>query len=177
MKNLKLYLLIPVILISLSGCFGVDGEFSRTRNFVLKNVDGNFSKDVEFGIGKVTLYLAKKFVDMEDDEVAKAALEEVSKVQISVHNNLDGICDRESVSTLVQLGDKLRTQGWKTIVRSKNLNEYSSIFIREKSGKQNLLILSMNKEEFAMVEVEGNLYRLINEAVKERKLNMHFANN
>lgn len=182
MKSIYVKLLLVVVLSStLTGCFGVTGEFRALRNDILNHIDGNFTRDVEFGIGSVGISLASSFVALSDaDDYVDDLLRQVSRVQIAVYENRNRRDNFKINSVLLkEISDKMTDSGWDYIVRSVERNEMTIVFVKSENVEsiENLFIIALNDDELVMAELYGDLNEAIGIAIRENGLNLHMAKN
>lgn len=166
---------LAIVLISLSsiffltGCFGVNGEFKGIRNSVIGSLNGNFHKDIEFSVGSAGLSLAGLFVSFGDtDEPVEEMLDKVKKVQIGIYKYHCDNFETNSFTDLKQLNDDLKDDDWECIVRNRDYNELSSVYVQTDDDSINrLLVISLSNDELVIAEIRGRLEQLVEIAIRE----------
>jgi hypothetical protein len=172
MKRTVLILLV-LMLPFITGCFGVSSYFSTVRSDIMKNVEGDFTRETEFAIGPVLISMAGMFISSEDDPEAKQILSDVSRVQISVHKRMNSDESASNYKVLQRIDRRMNKHGWRYIVKSCSKDEMTVIYVNRnlERGIRKMFIVSLDKNELAMVQLDGNLSRVFETAVKERGLN------
>ncbi|MBU0475609.1 MAG: DUF4252 domain-containing protein [Bacteroidetes bacterium] len=174
MKQKKIKFVIEFLLIALlfTGCIGVDRSFRSIRNYVLESSGGKFEKEFEFSLGSITIGMAEIVVNMADtDEPIEEILSEIDNVQVGVYNNISGTKIKSNLEELKFLTNKMKNAGWDCIVRSLNKNEMTAVFVRFYEDKLNqLFVISLNNNEMVIVEILGNLNKVIEIAIREKGL-------
>ena len=172
------FFIIILSSILFTGCFGVDRNFSSLKNEILSSTDGNYYKDIEFSIGPVGLSLAGAIVKLSDDEEnAQEILEHISHVQVGVYKNEYGSGNVGSFQLLQTIDSQMKTNGWQYIVRSYNKGDVTGVYIKY-SGENRLnemFVVSLNRKELTLVEVKGELEKVIETAIREKGMNIHYA--
>lgn len=179
MKRIKSSTAILIITLSsllLAGCFNVDHKFSEIRNGILSKMDNQFRVDTEFGLGAVGLAAARVAVSFSHDEDAKTAkdiLADVSKVQIGVYKNASRNGNL-NIEYLNKLNANMNEDGWECIVKNCQHGEASAVYIKESGDEINeIFIISIERDEVNLVNVEGNLTRAALTAIREKGLDIN----
>ncbi|NOX19461.1 MAG: hypothetical protein GXO87_14435 [Chlorobi bacterium] len=152
MKNRIFLIPLVVILFSVTGCFGVNGNFKQMRNYLLNNIDGSFKKDTEFAVGPAAIALAgfaASFSDEKDGEFASDVLGNISKVQIGVYKVKKMNKFSLNFPLLKNISEKMERKGWKYIVRTIEDGEMTAIFLPKdlERGVKKLFIFSVNDRQ------------------------------
>jgi hypothetical protein len=170
--------LLGCMVLSLSGCFGVDKSFEIVRDEVVNQVADDYQTEVEFGVGGFVLGLASKIISWSDEPDAEIALElirQIRSVQVGVYSVDQSIPDRrDSYYFLRELSEHLTASGYETIVRTFEPGGYTMIFARfdptQKEFARELMVLSRDSNEVSLVQLQGNLNRLIDVAAQEKEI-------
>ena len=181
MKNKQIKIIVSLLLLTvlLSGCFGVDRSFRQIRNYILENTHGEFDKDFEFSIGSTGISLASVAVSFADsEEPIDEILSEISSIQVGIYSNKDSAKIRTDFAGLKHLTNLMEKAGWEFIVRSVGSDELTAVFVRVYENQLNrVFVISVNHEEMVLVEMYGNVEKVIEIAIREGELNLHSAAN
>ncbi len=153
----------------LSGCINVDREFRMTRNEIIDSLDEiTFKKDVEFKIGRELLLpmkIATSFMDI--DAEARGLMRKIHGLQIGVFKIENA--DKKMKPLPRKLESRLRNLGFQPIVKTKSKDENVWIFVQTRHERlKGMYVISLNRDEMVLVEMNGKLGELIEEAVRER---------
>ncbi len=177
-KKLKLVMGFLMIALLFTGCIGVDRSFRDLHDYVLASSDSQFEKEFEFSFGNVTIGMAEialNFADVEEpiDEI----LSEVNSVQIGIYNSSSEEKFKSNFEELKFITNKMKNAGWDCIVRSVDRNDMVAIFVRSHDEELNqLFVIAINNDEIVLVEVLGNLHKVIEIAIREKGLNFAMKN-
>ncbi len=175
MNKSKLIILLLSVsaLFLLTGCFGVDHNFRSVRNDLIRSTGDSFSTDVEFGIGSAGLSLAGMFVKDEDEEASKI-IKEVSGVQIGVYKRHRSGLPVKDFHVLDKITERMNRRGYMYIVRSISHGEVTAIYVNKDPDKivDPIFIISMDDNELNLVDVKGNIERIVEYAVKDKGVNI-----
>lgn len=171
-KQIKIIISLLLLMILLSGCFGVDRSFRQIRNYILENADGEYNKDFEFGVGSTGISLASVVVSFADtEEPIEEILREVSSVQIGVYRNNDSSKITTDFAGLNHLTKLMEKTGWEYIVRTIDNDEFTAIFVHIYENQLNrVFLITVNQEEMILVEMYGNIDKVIEIAIREGDL-------
>ncbi len=161
-----------------TGCFGVDGNFVHVRNDLLSAPGTNFHRDVEFSLGSAGMAIARMAVKYDDkDDNAKEILNNVSRVQIGVYKNHNRFIPEERFAFFDKADSKMRSQGWQAIVKNYDKNEMNIIYVikNDDDKPDKIFVVSLNRKELVMVEVSGNLEKILVAVIKDKGMNFQFA--
>lgn len=165
-------------LLTMTGCFGVDGQFKRLRNTVVEGANIDYEVDVEFGIGPMLIGFAKKVVswsDEPDSEIAVDLLSQIKKVQVGVYQLRDFQLDRSEVrDRMLEMVDYMGRNGYDAIIRNYEDNGGSLIMVKshfEHPEKvKEVVVLSFDPNELNIVQLRGNVNEIVDVAVREREV-------
>ena len=169
-------LLVSVfLLLSMTGCFGVDGQFKRLRNSVVEGANVDYEVEVEFGIGPMLIGFAKKVVswsDEPDSEMAVDLLDQIKKVQIGVYQLNDFHLERSEVrERVMEIVDYMGQNGYDSIVRNYEENGGNLIMVRchpdAPEKVKEMVVISFDPSELNIVQLRGNVNELVDVAVRE----------
>lgn len=180
MKRLMRFIVAAFGIMSIfmfTGCFGVDGNFVHVRNDLLSAPETNFHRDVEFSLGSAGMAIARMAVKYDDkDDNAKEILNNVSRVQIGVYKNYNRFIPEERFEFFSKADSKMKNQGWQPIVKNFDKNEMNIIYVMKNDDEADkIFIVSLNRKELVMVEVSGNLEKILVAVIKDKGMNFQFA--
>ena len=178
MKTNKTHLVttifIFVSLLFLSGCFNVNSKFKTTRDQVLIAYDSKYETEVEFAIGKMTLGLAKKLVSLDEDRDAQMAgdlLSHIRQVQIGVYHPKDSGTRTLKRKLFNEIDHTVKSGNWECMMRNFEKDEISAIYYQEENGQiADLMIIALDSRETAIVQIKGNLARIIEIVALEKSI-------
>lgn len=171
MRKILLTLLLPVLFL-LNGCFGVSDEFRGYQNDLARSSGiKQVKKEVEFSVGRMTLYFAEKFTGYIDkDLLAEMTLHDISKFEIGVYQIRDEDIDKSGVN---EFENKLKTKGWYKFIKSADNEDITNIFINVNEDELEIgemMILTSDSENIILMRFEGNFNRIVNRLIKARKI-------
>ncbi len=182
MTNRKLHVALAalLLLVSLSGCFGVKRSFKSMRNNILHSIDADFKKDIEFRISPLMFDVASTIVNKSDaDQEAKDMISKMSNIQIGIYkvrymernNLLDDM--------FLKISRKMESAEWYNIVRSRENNEYTGIFLRNNNNLQmrKMFVIHLDNKELVMIELTGELDDVLTLAMKQHNGKMFSTSN
>lgn len=159
----------------LSGCIGVNRDFQNIRTNILASVNDEFERDVEFAVGPGLIYLAGMFVKFADegDEGIDDILSNVSRVQVGVYKRNGFERGGFNLNYLNEVNDYLRSEGWDYLVKSRDADELSFVYVQSEDEDLNsIFAIALSYDELVMVEVSGNLDELIEVIIREEGLHI-----
>ena len=176
MKTRLYFLPILLLPVFLNGCIGVNEEFADIRNEVINNFGGEYKSEVQFSIGSVGITVSSWLVDAAaEEDIAADILKDVSSVQVGVYKKLRGN-DSPDMNTLREIESKMSESGWKSIVKTCNNNELAAVYVRKNpvEALDRLFVISLDKDELVLVEVEGDLKEAISTAIREKGIDIDY---
>ncbi|MHB1688073.1 MAG: DUF4252 domain-containing protein [Ignavibacteriaceae bacterium] len=167
----KIVLILPVILFSffVAGCYDVDGNFLQIKNEILSSTGNHFNKDVEFSLGSVSMSLAFAVIKLNgDDADGKDIIKNISSLQIGVYKNRNHSLPGRSYDLFERINDTMDRQGWENFVRETNNGELTLGYVKYNQGDKlnKMFVVSLNKEELTLVEMRGDMGKVIVSAIK-----------
>ena len=101
-------------------------------------------------------------------------MREISSVQVGIYNRIEGVENKASFGTLNSIDSEMSKNGWKYIVRTVERDELTTIYIS--SDPEELLdkmyVINLSGEELVIVEVNGDLKKVISYAIEEKSFNL-----
>ena len=181
MKNKQIRIFISLLLLTvlLSGCLGVDRSFRQIRNYIIENTNSDYNKEFEFSIGPTGITLASTMISIADvDEPIDEILSEISNIQVGIYKNKKSAKITTDFAGLKHLTNLMEKAGWEYVVRSIDRNEMTIVFVRIYENQLNrVFVISVNQGEMVLVEMYGNVEKVIQIAIREGDLNLHAAIN
>jgi len=157
------------------GCFGVDGNFSRLRNKILNSTGNKYYTDVEFSVGSFGISIAKIAVKNDDnDQDTKEILNNISHVQVGVYKNNHNFTFDKGYELLDDINSEMTENGWQYVVKSCCKNEMTGVYVKVKDNDdlKELFVVSLNHNELTLVEVKGNLEKVLETAIRKKGFNL-----
>ena len=171
-KKIKFVMGILLVALLSTGCIGVDRGFRSVRDYVLDSSNNQLEKEFEFSLGSVSITMAELAMNFTDiEEPIGEVLSEISSVQVGIYNNNYDVKIEPSFEEAKFLTSKMKDAGWDCIVRSVDGSDMAIVFVKAHDDELNqLFVISVNNEEVVLVEVLGNLHKVIEIAIREKGL-------
>ena len=180
-RFVKIFIFGILAVFMFSGCYGVDSHFSEIKDDLIISAGKSFHRDVQFALGSFSLSIARMFVSFSDEaEDAHEILKRISKVQIAVYKNDSHVVPENRYAIIKSIEEKMCLRGWDCIVKSTHNSEIQTVYIMKSDDSRlsKMFVISLNKKELAMVEVEGNLEEVLAYAIRQKGLGVHqYASN
>ena len=186
MNRIKLLPLLALIslLITTTGCIGVNKKFKNLRNEVFNSLDENFDKTIEFSLGKSAFMFASKFISSndDDDENIKDMLRDVSRIGIGVYereDNVENLSDiKNSKNILRKISNGLQTDAWENIVKVNGKDETIGIYIKEDDSEEinEMFAVILSDNEMVMLKLNGNLNSLADKVIEQQGFGVKITN-
>jgi hypothetical protein len=169
--------LLLMILPFFTGCYGVSSYFSSVRSDIVRNAGGNFTTDTEFAIGPTMISLAGMFISSEDDPGAKKILKGISGIQISVQKRITAFEKGSNYRILQNIDRRMNKFGWRYIIKTCSKDDISAIYVNRdlENGIKQIFIVSLDKNELVLIQLDGNLKDVFETAIQERGLNYSYS--
>lgn len=174
-KSFILTTLITLSLLMLTGCIGVNRQFSEIKNKIMGDIGDDYKTEFQFSVGSSLIHVSSWFVNLAaDEEYVDDMIREISSVQVGVYNRIEGIPQNNSFSTLNSIDEEMNSNGWKYLVRTIDRNELTTIYISADPEEllEKMFIINLNDDELVIVEVNGDLKKVIAYAIEERSFNL-----
>ena len=178
MKHNKSIIVIvaPILLLFLTGCIGVNRQFSQVKDKIMGELGSDYKTEFQFSVGPALIHVSSWLVDMSaDEEYIDDMMREISSVQVGIYNKIDENKDEANFSTLIALDDHMKKSGWKYIVRTADGDELTAVYISNDPEEvlKKMYVISLEDEKLVIVEVNGNLQKVISYALKEKKFKIN----
>jgi hypothetical protein len=177
MRN-KLATIIAVTSLSLTmltGCIGVNRQFSEIKNKIMGDLGDDYKTEFQFSVGSSLIHVSSWFVDLAaDEEYVDDMIREISSVQVGVYNRIEGASHNSGFRTLISIDEEMTGNGWKYLVRTIDRNELTTIYISADPEEllKKMFIINLNDDELVIVEINGDLKKVIAYAIEERSFNL-----
>lgn len=152
----------------ISGCIMVDRHFRQTRNEIFDSLnDCTIRKDLEFKIGHgllIPVKMTSGFLHI--DPEAREILNKIFHVQVGIYQ----LENRNDLSHPFpkSLEKRLLALGFQPIIKARSKEDNVWVFVKSRGQRlRGMYIISLDDEELALVEIEGKLGELIEDAVRE----------
>ena len=101
-------------------------------------------------------------------------MREISSVQVGVYNRVEGADAKANFGTLQSIDEEMNNKGWKYIVRSVDNEELTAIYLSDDPVEllNKMYVINLSDEELVIIEVNGDLKKVISYAIEERKFNL-----
>ena len=170
-SRIFIYVVTFFFLILLTGCIGVNRQFSEISDKIIGGLDNNYKTEFQFSIGSSAITISSWFVDLAaDEEYIDEMMREISSVQVGIYNRLETIYNETTLTTLQSIDEEMRIKGWKYIVRSVDNNELTAIYLSADPVEilKKMYIINLRDEKLVIIEVNGDLKKAISYAIEER---------
>jgi len=156
---------LALLSVGLTGCFRVSSDVGALRDSVMKSAAAEWDQQIEFGVGAITLNLARAglaFVSL--DPEARAALDAVRGAEVGIYKLRDGH-GRLKHGALLSAADKaMAGRGWDRVVGVANRHELVAIYVPRdvrSARKVKVCLLTLNHEELVVASARSNLEPLM----------------
>ena len=163
------------MLILVSGCVDVNKQFAEIKDKIMGELGTDYNTEFQFSFGSAAITVSSWFVSLAaDEEYVDEMLREISSVQVGVYNRVEGLNTKVDFSTLVSIDEEMKSKGWKYIVRSVERDEITAIYIRDDLEEMlnKIYIINVSNEELVIVEVNGDLKKVISYVIEEKNLKL-----
>jgi len=174
-KSIILLVAISFFLVTLTGCIGVNRQFSEIKNKIMGDLGDDYKTEFQFSVGSSLIHVSSWFVDLAaDEEYVDDMIREISSVQVGIYNRIDDATHKAGFSTLNSIDEEMTSNGWKYLVRTIDSNELTTIYISADPEEllRKMFIINLNDDELVIVEVNGDLKKVITYAIEERNFNL-----
>ena len=185
MKNKRLLITFALILLMLTntGCIGVNKNFKIIRNQVFNNLNTNFEKTIEFSIGKSAFLFLSKFIDVDDEESEniKNMLEDVSHISIGIYergNKNKTTSSKISQKLLTKISQNLEVEDWESVVTVNSNDETIGIYVKENDSEEinEMFAVILSDDEMVMLNLNGNLNSLTEKVIEQQGFGTKITN-
>jgi hypothetical protein len=163
-------LLVAVIFLS-SGCIGINRNFKEVSSNLINKFGNDYHREIELSVGPFVINLASWVVNLsEEDEIVDDLMRQVSNVQVGVYT-LTKDRRKGKHDVMEKINDEMQSRGWRYIVRSYSDDELTAVYVSKEPDMffRKMFVITHDSEQLVLVEVEGNLDRLIELAIRDKK--------
>ncbi|MFC2094616.1 DUF4252 domain-containing protein [Bacteroidota bacterium] len=174
-KSITLIISVSLLLLSLTGCIGVNRQFSEVKDKIIGELGNDYKTEFQFSVGSAAITISSWFIDFAaDEEYIDEMMREISSVQVGVYNRVEGADAKANFATLQSIDEEMNNKGWKYIVRSADNEELTAIYLSDDPGEilNKMYVINLSDEELVIIEVNGDLKKVISYAIEERKFNI-----
>jgi len=175
-KNPTIIFIAPILLLFLTGCIGVNRQFSEVKEKILGELDSDYKTQFQFSVGPTLIHVSSWLVDLSaDEEYVDDMMREISSVQIGIYEKVSEYKDNLNFNTLRSVDEHMRDNGWKYIVRSADHDELTAVYLSNDPDEvlKKMYVISLEDEKLVIVEVNGNLQKVISYALKEKSFKIN----
>ena len=175
-SGISIYVVTFFFLITLTGCIGVNRQFSEIKDKIIGGLENNYKTEFQFSIGSSAITISSWFVDLAaDEEYIDEMMREISSVQVGIYNRLEAAYTRPNMGMLQSIDEEMSMKGWKYIVRSVDNNELTAIYLSDDPGDtlNKMYLIHLSDDKLVIIEVNGDLKKVIAYAIEERHLNFN----
>ena len=177
MKISRIFICIILffLLILLTGCIGVNRQFSEVKDKIIGGLGNKYKTEFQFSVGSSAITISSWFIDLAaNEEYIDEMMREISSVQVGVYNRVEGSDAKANFGTLQSIDEEMHNKGWKYIVRSADNEELTAIYLSDDPGEilNKMYVINLSDEELVIIEVNGDLKKVISYAIEERKFNL-----
>jgi hypothetical protein len=158
-------------LLLLPACIDINKEFSEVTDRIIRNMGDDYQTQFQFSIGSAAITVSSWFIDFAArEEYVDDMMREISSVQVGVYNRVEGSDRKAAYSTLESIDEEMGSRGWKYLVRLIEGDELTAIYLSKDPEVMlnKMYVIKLNKDELVIVEVNGDLKKVISYAVEER---------
>ena len=174
-KSITIIISVSLLLIFLTGCIGVNKKFSEVKDKIMGELGNDYKTEFQFSVGSETITISSWFIDLTaDEEYIDEMMREISSVQVGVYNKVEGSDAKANFGTLQSIDEEMHNKEWKYIVRSIDNEELTAIYLSNDPGEilNKMYIINLSDEELVIIEVTGNLKKVISYAIEERNIHV-----
>ncbi len=158
-------LLLALFSFGLTGCSNMGRDAEALRDSLMNTAAAQWDKEVEIGVGAITLSLARaglSFVDLDAD--ARAALDAVRGAEVGVYRLQSGRRRLAPPAPPAAAEEPMTARGWDRLVIVLGRHELVAIYVPKeiKSPRHMKVCLAvLNEQELVVVSAESNLEPLL----------------
>jgi len=168
---LKFSPLIIILLITFSGCIGVNRNFREVSSKLINKFGNDYHREIEVSVGPFLINFASWVVNFsQEDEIVDDLMRQVSNVQVGVYT-LTKERSNNKQDVMKKINNEMQSRGWEYIVRSYSNDELTAVYVSKDPEMffKKMFIITHDSEQLILVEVEGELDKLIELAIHDKK--------
>ncbi|MBI2926809.1 MAG: hypothetical protein HYY24_14025 [Verrucomicrobia bacterium] len=158
-------LLLALAAFGVTGCSNMSRDAEALRDSLMTTAATEWNKEVEIGVGAITLSLARaglSFVELDAD--ARAALDAVRGAEVGVYHLQRGRQRLDPPALLAAADETMTARGWDRLVIVLGRHGLVAIYVPKeiKSPRHMKVCLAvLNERELVVVSAESNLEPLL----------------
>jgi len=156
---------LALLCFCLTGCFRVSSDAEALRNGVMQTAGAQWDKEIEIGVGTLTLDLVRvglAFVDLEPE--ARAAVRTVRSADVGVYKLQHSANQLDHRALLTAADQAMTKRGWDRVVAVVNERELVAIYVPDsvRSARNvKVCLVTLNNREMVVVSARSNLEPLM----------------
>jgi hypothetical protein len=170
-KSMTLIISVSLLLFFLTGCIGVNRQFSEVKDKIMGELGNDYKTEFQFSVGSSAITISSWFIDLAaEQDYIDDMMREISSVQVGVYNIVEGSYAKADFGTLLSIDEEMNIKGWKYIVRSIDGNELTAIYLSDDPEDilNRMYVINLSDDELVIIEVNGDLKKVISYAIEER---------
>jgi len=174
-SRIFIYIILFFLLILLTGCIGVNRQFSEVKDKIIGGLGNKYKTEFQFSVGSSAITISSWFIDLAaDEEYIDEMMREISSVQVGIYNKVEGADAKASFGTLLSIDEEMQNKGWKYIVRSVERDELTAIYLSDDPEEllNKMYVINLSDDELVIIEVNGDLKKVISYAIEEKKFDL-----
>lgn len=172
--KLKLNILIILSLFSfflLPSCIDINKEFSEVTDRIIRNIGDDYKTQFQFSVGSTAIEISSWFIDFAaNEEYIEEMVRELTSVQVGIYKRVESSNKKAAYSTLESIDEEMKSRSWRYLVRTIENDALTTIYISEDPALmlKKMYVVNLHHNELIIVEVNGDLKKVISYAVEER---------
>ncbi len=174
-KSITIIISVSLLLIFLTGCIGVNRQFSEVKDKIMGELGNDYKTEFQFSVGSSAITISSWFVDLAaEQDYIDDMMREISSVQVGVYYKVEGSDAKANFGTLQSIDEEMNNNGWKYIVRSIDNEELTAIYLSDDPEEilNRMYVINLSDEELVIIEVNGDLKKVISYAIEERNFHV-----
>ncbi len=174
-KSITIIISVSLLLIFLTGCIGVNRQFSEVKDKIMGELGNDYKTEFQFSVGSAAITISSWFVDLAaEQDYIDDMMREISSVQVGVYYKVEGSDAKANFGTLQSIDEEMNNNGWKYIVRSIDNEELTAIYLSDDPEEilNRMYVINLSDEELVIIEVNGDLKKVISYAIEERNFHV-----
>ncbi len=170
-KSITIIIFLALLLVFLTGCIGVNRQFSEVKDKIMGELGNDYKTEFQFSVGSAAITISSWFVDLAaEQDYIDDMMREISSVQVGVYYKVEGSDAKANFGTLQSIDEEMNNNGWKYIVRSIDNKELTAIYLSDDPEEilNRMYVINLSDEELVIIEVNGDLKKVISYAIEER---------
>jgi Domain of unknown function (DUF4252) len=154
----------------LAGCSGAPSVTRVGWEIQRRFPEARFEREEHFHLGRVKLGLLRGLVRMVPGEVeGQEFLSRIHGVEVATYR-VHSLPDLDRLTSDTRFEKRLAENGWTPIVRTREEDERSWIFVRtdHDGALRNLFVVSLDESELSLVRVDGRIDQALAEAIADQ---------